>query len=286
MTTDELRETLKSKPVKLGLKLQELIKNKAPVAEIEALLEKGAAVRFPQRHPRNPRKQFVWVNLIDDAFSIDSDPRDFILVTSLGNEEKDRAAQKAAIAARGEGPDNRIAIFKAILRHTKDERGSNGWRGDLFKFIVSRAFTEELHPDLAFKYAQIITTEFDFADGTSFIPYRSVSEWAVHSYDWHSERGFEIFLRLGGDPRTAELSKMPIRHLNCADSRYSSTLSRLKVLKKLAAAGAEIDVNSMESVYGTVHWERREDPVVGKYTKADCDVIFEEIKDLLAVVVA
>ena len=217
LTAQDLRETLKSKENKLALKAIELISSSAPLEDLKTLVASGCAKVAYERNPIHPRKSYLTHYVLDTCF-----------VSQMGVLE---TTEDDACTTTSLGPvhasEGREAHFDYLLSQGFPE-GSNGYRGSLFRHILSSCFYD--NREQARKFARILAKHKP----------EEVKLFAENDYSWvsHPEH-LDFVLSLGVDPDINALVDTALTYFGCCNKSDASPTGRRDTLAKLLSMGAK-----------------------------------------------
>ena len=223
MTTQELKEVLKSNANKLAKAAIDLIEAGGPLEDLAKLVHQGCAHTYIFRDPNHPRSKFGTKHVIDTCFDthfgvVEKTEGVGVITTVLGEVHKS---------------EGRECYFKLLL-DAGFAPGTNGYRGELFQGILNECFypddmTREERRETAKRFARLLIDSGRF----------DLQHYACTNYHWiGSLDKLGIILAFGALPYGPGMIDQALRYIACAPSSGETHASRAEVIRRLIELGA------------------------------------------------
>lgn len=238
MTKDELKKILKSKENLLAKKAIEIIKKAGSIQELQKLLDQGCPDKYYQRDPQHPRSRYRINHVLDFCFE-----SNFGIVEKTSNQNQRTTRIILGDVHQSSG---RLEHFKLLLENNF-QRGSNGWRGDLFEHILNCCFYACREDNSMEKARQSQAKEFakTLCEKGSV----NINTYAARSYTWVSNpKNLSVLEYLGANLKSSTLIDCALNYIGCSPNSGETPTGRIEVVQALLNYGAKPTINLNKTV--------------------------------------
>lgn len=229
MNRTELTKQLNSKPNKLAAQAIALLRTKAPLESLQAVVEAGSSDRHYYRDPLHPRSKYRVDHVIDVCFESKFGVVKEQQVSTPSGTTFDNFSLGHIPATGG------LTCHFEYLLEKGFSPGRNNYRGDLFPSIVKTCFYRDpAESAMAMEFSKILVARGEV----------DIQAFAENNYEWtSSEKKLQRVIELGAIP-SSKMLDCALRYCSCAQNPGDPDTGRAEVIRTLMCSGLGLTPSS------------------------------------------